>query len=39
VFRASAFNGPEEVIGTTGDTFFLTPLLSTHAFYWVTAER
>ena len=39
VFRSSTLYGPEEVVGTTGDTYFLTPLQSTHAFYWVTADR
>jgi hypothetical protein len=39
VFRSSTLHGPEELVGTTGDTYFLTPLQSTHTFYWVTAER
>jgi hypothetical protein len=37
--HTGTLHGPEEVVGTTGDTYFLTPLPSMHAFYWVTAER
>ena len=39
VFRSNTLYGPEEIVGTTGDTFFLTPPQSARVYYWVTAER